>query len=103
MIRLVGLGSIFFYSGAFNKLNRQFKYTNENVRLQSERTTKVEDGMLDLLRETKEIKKHIMEYNFHMRMDTVDISDYLPFNSDDEIKNFMMHDNEWIQRKKESV
>lgn len=59
--------------------------------------------MLDLLRETKEIKKHIMEYNFHMRMDTVDISDYLPFNSDDEIKNFMMHDNEWIQRKKESV
>lgn len=89
-------------TGAFNKLNRQFKYSNENIRLQSDRTSKIEQGMLQLLKETKEIKQHLLEYNCHMRMDTVDVSDYFPLNSDEQLQQFMKHDDEWNKRKKAS-
>lgn len=73
------------------------------MRLQSERSARIEAGMVELLRETKEIKTHLMEYNFHMRMDTVDLSEYLPFKTDEDLKRFMKPDEEWNQRKKVSL
>lgn len=59
--------------------------------------------MLQLITETKELKQHFMEFNFHVKMDTIDMSDYFPLTSDSDIQNFMRHDDEWNQRKKGSV
>ena len=58
--------------------------------------------MKELLQETKEIKQHLIQYNFHMKMDTVDISEYFPLKSDGDIRTFMNNDEEWNSRKKES-
>lgn len=89
--------------GALNKLNRKFKYSNENNRLQSERSSKIENSVMQLLKETKEIKTCLLEFNFHIRMDTVDISDYFPLQTDEQLSRFMKADDEWNQRKKESI
>lgn len=77
------------------------KYNNENTRLQSEKSTKIETSVAELLKETKEIKKHLIQYNFHMKMDTVDLSEYFPLKTDAQLKKFMQHDDEWNLRKKE--
>lgn len=76
------------------------KYHNESIRLQNDRNCKIETGMRELLSETKEIKQHLMEYNFLMKMDTVDLSDYLPFQTDDDLHRFMKRDDEWNQQRK---
>ena len=94
--------AFFYMSGAFNKLNRHLKYNNENERLQSERTLRIENSVQQLAAETREIKKHLMEYNFHLRMDTVDMSEYFPLRSDEQLQRFLQQDDEWNQRKKES-
>lgn len=58
--------------------------------------------MVDLLKETKEVKKQLVQYNYHVRMDTVDISHFFPLQSDEDLKTFMLQDQEWNQRRKES-
>ena len=91
----------FIYLGALNKLNRQFKYSNENNRLQSDKATKMESALMQVLQETRVIKKNLVQYNYHLRMDTVDISQYFPILSESQLIDFMKPDEEWNQRKKE--
>ena len=63
----------------------------------------MENYLLELLKETKEVKHQLIEYNFHVRMDAVNIAQYLPFQSNEEVIAFMVNDHEWNQRKKESI
>ena len=58
---------------------------------------------MDLLKETKEMKHHLIQYNFHLRMDTVDISPFFPLQSNEDLNKFLQRDEEWIQRKKEII
>lgn len=84
-------------------MNRQFKYSNENNRLQSERSAKIENSVQQLLNETKEIKTQLREHNFHVKMDTtVNMSDFFPLRSDYQIERFLRQDDEWNKRRKES-
>ena len=94
--------NIFLPVGAFNKLNRQFRYSNECQRLSAQKNSNLEQNVLELLKETKEIKQHLVHYNYHMRMDTADISHFFPLKSNEDLKKFMAQDEEWNQRKKES-
>ena len=94
LILLIKIGSV-------NKLNRHFKYSNENQRLQSERMKKIESGVLELMKENREIKEQLVQYNFHQKMDTVDMSQFFPLKSDDDIDRFMKQDKEWTRRMKE--
>ena len=89
-------------TGSFNKLNRQFKYSNECQRLQTEKNTKIETGVLEVLKEVKEIKQHLIQYNYIMRMESVDISHLFPFKSNDDVNTFMNRDQGWNERRKES-
>lgn len=70
------------------------------MRLKNERDNKIENTLLQILSESKEIKKSIMEYNFHLKMDNVDLSEYFPFNTDGDLNRFMRNDEGWNQRKK---
>ena len=83
-----------------NKLNRQFKYSNENQRVQTDRTNKIEAGVFQVLKEIKEMKDHLVQYNYSLRMDLVDMSQYFPITCDGDIDRFMKKDEEWNQRKK---
>ena len=59
--------------------------------------------MMEILKDTKEIKHHLVQYNFHVKMDTVDISPYFPLKTDADLEKFMNDDDEWTNRKKESI
>ena len=56
--------------------------------------------MVELLKEVREMKEHLVQYNYHQRMDTVDISKFLPLRSDAALQEFMKPDENWNQRKK---
>lgn len=56
--------------------------------------------MLEVLKETKEIKQNLIQYNYHLRMDTVDVSHLFPLQTDDDVREFLRNDQEWNQRKK---
>ena len=73
------------------------------MRLQTERNHRIEHGMTELLKETREIKEHLMQYNYHMRMDTADITPFFPLETDDDVLNFLKQDEEWNQRRKASL
>ena len=88
--------------GSFNKLNRQVKYGNECQRLSADRSGKIENCLLELLKETKEVKQQLIQYNYHVRMDSVDISHLFPLGSEADIATFMKHDENWNQRRKAS-
>lgn len=88
-----------YFSGAFNKLNRQFKYSNECQRLSAQRNSNVENVVLELLKETKEMKKHFVEYNYHLRMDTIDLTPYFPLKSQADVTAFMNND-QWENKRK---
>lgn len=56
---------------------------------------------MEVLKETKEMKQHLIQYNFHLRMDTIDISGFFPLKSNKDLVTFLQRDDEWIGRKKE--
>ena len=88
--------------GGFNKLNRQFKYSNGCQRLNAEKSAKIEDCLLELLKETKEMKQQLIKYNYHVKMESGDISSMFPLENDEQLNNFMKQDQEWDKRRKES-
>ena len=59
--------------------------------------------MARLLNDTKEIKEQLILFNYHQRMDTIDVSKYFPLMCDDDINMFMKEDDELNQRKKASL
>lgn len=89
-----------FYSGLFKKMNRNVKAMSSTTRKDSDKNCKIEIMVEDVLKEIREIKKDMMKYNFHMRMDTVDLNNYFPVKSDEDIDRFLEQDEEWNLRKK---
>ena len=55
-----------------------------------------------MLKETKEMKHYLIKYNYHVKMDSADISSLFPLDNDEQLNAFMKQDHEWDQRRKES-
>lgn len=79
----------------------ELKQLKSQMKIDSEQATRVEQCVLELLKETKSMKQYLIQYNYHLRMDTVDISGFFPLQSNDDIVRFLQRDDEWIPRKKE--
>ena len=69
--------------------------------INTKQITRVEHCVMEVLKETKEMKQHLIQYNFHLRMDTIDISGFFPLKSNKDLVTFLQRDDEWIGRKKE--
>ena len=75
-------------------------YSNECQRVNTQRNSNIESNVLELLKEVKDIKHQLVQYNYHVRMDTVSIAHLFPLKSDDDLKTFLEQDEEWNQRRK---
>lgn len=62
----------------------------------------MENSVKELTLDIKEMKQSLMQFQFHIRMDTADIHQYFPLDSDDDLQRFMNEDEDWNQRRKES-
>lgn len=79
-------------------LNGQFQAT----KLANDQKIKnIEACLFELLKETKDMKKHLLQYNFQLRMDTADMTPFFPIRNSTDISAFLKRDDEWQQRKKE--
>lgn len=57
--------------------------------------------MKTMLAMVREIKDDMKQFTFHMRMDSVDLSEFFPLNTDDDVKRFMDRDDEeWPLRRR---
>lgn len=83
-------------------MNRHLSYYHQSVRLSSEKDVNFENGLAELLSETKQIRTSISQFTFHIKMDIADITPYFPIKCDDDILNFLQRDEEWNQRRKAS-
>lgn len=61
----------------------------------------MEQCVQEVLKESREIKHHLVRFNYFVRMDTADISHFFPLKSNHDLKRFMEQDEEWNQRRKE--
>ena len=76
------------------------KNISSSGRKESERNAKIEKIVLEIMKDMKTLKENMIQYNFHLKMETVDISDYFPMQSDADINKFMVRDEEWNHRRK---
>lgn len=87
-----------YFLAELKELNGQFTATKLSI---DKKTNQIESKMGEVLKETKDMKKHLLQYNFHLRMDTADITHLFPLQNCSDIRGFLKRDDEWPQRKKE--
>lgn len=73
---------------------------NDFSKINSEKTKNIENNVAEILEDTREIKTTLLQYSFHVRMETADIAEYFPIKSDEDLNKFMLHDDQWSLRKK---
>lgn len=54
-------------------MNRGIKTISLTSRKDSDKNCKIESTVIEILKEIKDLKKNMVQYIFHMRMETVDI------------------------------
>lgn len=71
--------------------------------MNGEKNSRIENCLLELLKETKEMKQELIKHNYHVKMESADISSLFPFETNAQVNAFMKQDQEWEQRRKESL
>lgn len=84
-----------------NRMKRNTQGTYDTVRSVHDKVRRNESDtkmVIDLLRE---IKSDMRQFTFHMRMDSVDLSEYFPLRNDKDLDRFMnREDEEWPLRRR---
>ena len=82
-------------------MRRNAHNTCDTVRANFDKLSINEYNVTKIMDMLSDIKDDMRKFNFHMRMDTVDISDFFPLKSDADMKNFMDKSHEdWPMRRR---
>ena len=91
----------FIFLGTLGKMRRNMFNTNDIVKCHLDKLGCNDNQLKTIISMLKEIKEDMSKYNYHMKMDSTDISDFFPLKSEGDIKKFMdkSHD-EWPLRRR---
>ena len=84
-----------------NKMKRNSQGTYDTVRSVHDKAQTNESNMLTVISMLKEIKSDMMQFNYHMRMDSADLSEFFPLADDNSLQKFMNRDDDqWPLRRR---
>ena len=84
-----------------DKMKQNVQYTSDAIRSNHDRLRCHDFSMKTVLTMLKEIKTDIAQFSFHMKMDTVDLSNFFPLKTAEDLKSFMDREHEdWPMRRR---
>lgn len=92
---------IYLFLGTLGKMRRNMFNTNDIVKNHLDKLGLNDEHLKTIMSMLNEIKKDIQQFSFHMRMDSIDVSDFFPLKNDDDLKRFMdKNHEEWPLRRR---
>lgn len=89
------------FTGTLGKMRRNMFNTNDIVKSHLDKLGCNETYLKNIISMMMEIKDDMKQFSFHMRMDSIDISEFFPLKSDDDLKRFMDKSHEeWPLRRR---
>lgn len=81
-------------------MKRNCQGTHDTVRFNSQKLVPIDCNTKLILDHVIEIKQDIRRFNFHIKMDMIDMSLYFPLENDASLAEFMAKDEDWEKRRK---